>query len=471
MATLLFVHDSPFEYPGVLSLSGYLQSKGHTVEVLVESCEGAALWDKAREIKPDWVGFSSIFSRHHQCYRLAREAREKLGVGTVFGGPYVSYFPQAIQHEEVDVIIRGEAEESLLLFLDSHDRGEDYVSLPSIVTKRNGQVLANPPHPLESNLDKYPIPNRSIYYKYSHIRNAYHKQFMSGRGCPYNCYFCFNQEFRKLYDIKGKELLRRHSPERMIEELAQCKSRWPVKRLVFNDDIFILDPAWLEVFLPRYKKEINVPFGCQARVEMVTDRIARLLGMGGCHHVMIGLESGNTRVRHQIMGKTFSNEQFLRAADLLHKYGVKVTAYNILGCPTETLDEALDTVRLNARAKVDYPWFGLYNPHPGTQTDAIARAHGYLDSNFTVEEQRRSVFGRSLLKQPQIREVERVHKFFYLGAKMPWFIPVIRRVVRYNLGPIYTLIFLITYFIRYVGESGASLWQAILFSARNLKHY
>ncbi|RJP73684.1 MAG: radical SAM protein [Candidatus Zixiibacteriota bacterium] len=471
MARLLFVHDSQFEYPGVLSLCGYLPARGHEVEVLIRSAEGQAFWDKAKDFKPDWVGFSSIAGLHHENYRLAGEVKERLGVGTIFGGPYVSYFPQAIQHEEVDVIIRGEAEEALADFLDAHDRGEDYLHIPNLVTKRNGEIISNPLRPLEPNLDKYPIADRHFYYKYPTLRDSYHKQFMSGRGCPHNCYFCFNQEFRKMYNLKGKEILRRNSPERVIEELVRCKNSFPTRRVIFNDDIFIYDVEWLEKFLPMYQKEVGIPFGCQARINMMKERVAQLLGRYGCHHVMMGLESGNPRVRNIIMGKGVTNEQFLKAVDMLHRNGVKVTAYNILGCPSETLEEALDTVRLNAQAKVDYPWHAIYQPHPGTQTEAIARQMGYLEADFTIDSMGKSVFRSSRLNQPEIKEVIRVQKLFYLGVKFPWFIPVIRKLAHVNLDPLYNVIFIGTYFIRYLRESGNGFFHAVWIGIRNIKNY
>lgn len=471
MASFLFLHGSPFEYPGVLYLSAYLKEKGHNVEVLVKSGEGRNFWDKAREFRPDWVGLSSIAGLHHESYNIAREARDKLGVGAVFGGPYPTYYPQCIQREEVDVVIQGEAEEALVDFLDTCDRGEDWTTLPNVWTKRNGKIISNPVRPLESNLDKYPIPDRSVYYKYPYLRCAFEKQFMSGRGCPYSCYFCFNYEFRRIYNIKGKTALRRHSPERMLEELGRCKAAFPMKQICFNDDIFITDMEWLEKFLPRYSKEIGIPFSCQARVEMVNEDVARILGESCCHHVMIGLESGNRRVRGEIMGKKFSNAQFCKAAEYLHKYGILIKNYNILGCPTETLEEAFETLEVNVKAKIKLPWCALYTPVPGTKTDAIARELGILDKDFSLDELEGSIFKRSLLKQKDIRKIERLQKLFYLGVMNKWLIPFIRKIVHYNLGPLYSLVFFISTFLRFLRESRYDLTMVIRMGIKHLKNY
>jgi len=470
MARIVFLHDSPFEYLGVLSLSGYLKEKGHEIEVFISSEEGKHFWDKVREWKPDWVGLSSIAGTHQECYRLAKEAKKKLDIGTVFGGPYVSYYPDCIKRDEVDVLIRGEGEEALVDFLDAYDKGEDYSRIPNLWTKKNGQVVSNPVRPFEHNLDKYPIPDRSLYYKYPFVRRAHFKYFMTGRDCPYNCYFCFNQEFRRLYNV-GAYALRRHSPDHVMEELRRCKVSFPLKRVCFNDDIFPINKEWLAEFLPQYKKEIAVPYTCNVHASMVNEDVARLLGESGCDHVMLGLEAGNPRVRRDILGKKFSNKQFYKAADLLHKHGVRIKTYNIMGSPTETLDEALETMELNSKAKVEFPWCGIYHPLPGTRTEEIAREVGALDPNFTMEDAYGSVFQESHLNQPEIKEIVRAQKLFYIGARNHKWIPLIRKIVRYNLGPIYTGIFFLTYFIRYMRESGHSFFSTLIIGFKHLKNY
>jgi len=470
MASFLFLHESPFEFLGVLSLCGYLEQKGHEVEVLISAEEDKNFWDKVKDFSPDWVGFSSIATLHHECYDLAREAKDKLGVRTVFGGPYVSYNPKCIEREEVDVLICGEGEEALVDLLDAHDRGKDYSNIPNLWTKRNGTVISNPVRQFETNLDKYPIPDRKYYYKYPYLRNAHLKHFITGRDCPYNCYFCFNQKFRELYNLGGYAL-RRHSTDYVLEELRRCKGSYPLKMLAFDDDVFPINKNWLADFLPRFKKEINLPYSCNIHPSMVNEDIAKLLGKSGCHHVMMGLESGNPRVRKDILGKKFSNERFLKAADLLHQNGVKIMTYNMLGSPTETLDEALETMDLNSRAKIEYPWWSLYQPQPGTRTADIAFEMGCINDDYSMDTLDGSIFHYSVLKQPEIKEIERAHKLFYLGARNRKLIPLIRKIVRYNLGPIYTIVFLVTYFIRHWKESGASFSKMVLMGLKQLKRY
>ena len=94
-----------------------------------------------------------------------------------------------------------------------------------------------------------------------------------------------------------------------------------------------------------------------------------------------------------------------------------------------------------------------------------------MSKDYSVDEMQGSVFHHSFLKQPEIREVARIQKLFYIGARNHKWIPLIRKIVRYNLGPIYTGIFFLTYFIRYMRESGHSFFSTLIIGFKHLKNY
>ncbi len=471
MASILILHDSPFDYPGVMALAAYIKSKGHRIDVLIKREEKKFFWEKAKDFQPDWVGFSSIFSLQHRDFALAREAKERLGAGTIFGGPFATHYSGCIEREEIDVLIRGEGEEPLKQFLDAYDKGEDYTQIPGVWSKKEGKIIRNPPGKIETDLNKYPIPDRSIYYKYAYLRDNPDKQFMSGRGCPFSCYFCFNVNLNEMYNLKGKNKVRRRSPELMVEEVAQCKRNYLLDHVTFNDDIFTFNVEWLEKFAPLYWKEVGNRFCCQAHVNTMSEEIAKLLKEAGCTMVMIGLESGSPRVRTEILGKHFSNERFYQTADIVHKYGMKVKTYNFVGSPTETLEEAVSTMEANAIGKVEFAWCALYQPQPGTMTFKIGQEKGCIRDEFTAINFVGSVYTKSQLVQPEIEKIERLQKLFYYGIRHKWLIPTIKKLAHIKLYNIYVILFLISTFIRIKEESKLSWWMMVKITLRNLRHY
>jgi hypothetical protein len=155
----------------------------------------------------------------------------------------------------------------------------------------------------------------------------------------------------------------------------------------------------------------------------------------------------------------------------MYKYGVCIKAYNILSYPTETLDVAIETMEVNVKAKIDFHWCALYHPTPGTRTYDIARENGYLKEDYDPDKVDSTILNRSLLDQPEIREVERAQKLFYIGARHGCTIPLIRKVMKFNLGPLYSGIFILTSFVRFLKQSRYNLPYIIRLGLKHLGNY
>ena len=65
----------------------------------------------------------------------------------------------------------------------------------------------------------------------------------------------------------------------------------------------------------------------------------------GCKGYFIGFESGNDRVL-KFIRKGTTREVNIQAARICRRYGIKIWANYMLGLPTETRDEVLDTISM-----------------------------------------------------------------------------------------------------------------------------
>ncbi len=63
--------------------------------------------------------------------------------------------------------------------------------------------------------------------------------------------------------------------QRVIREIRQVKDNYVLKRVHFSDDLFVLDKKWVKEFLIAYRKEINIPFSCNVRVDRVDEIMKR----------------------------------------------------------------------------------------------------------------------------------------------------------------------------------------------------
>jgi radical SAM superfamily enzyme YgiQ (UPF0313 family) len=469
MAKVLFLQTIQFEFTGVMYISAYLKRAGHQVDLFLESEEGEDFFPRIKEYQPDLVAFSAMTGDHVRCMEIAAEVKKMMDVPTLMGGPHPTFFPETVEHPAMDIICRGEGEEAAAELCDRIDRGQDYSDVKNLWVKKNGEIIKNDVRPGENNLDKYPIPDREVYYKYPYLRDYPTKPFITGRGCPYLCTFCFNRDFNRMYHGKMK-MLRRHSPERAVEEILRVKERYPLKRIFINDDIFILDSEWMAEFLPLYKKEVSLPFACNVRANLVDEEKVKLLKEGGCFMVSFGIESGDPDLRKRILRKNITDEQIYRSAELFHKYGIRMKTFNIMGLPDETVEKAIKTIRINADIKVDYPWCSILQPYPRTELAKIAQEKGLLDPDFSLDDLTASFFSKSVLKQDNIKQLTRLQKLFYIGVKMPWTIPLIARVVKLPLDPLFFLLFALSYTYRFKQETDIDWWTTLKFALRHRKN-
>ena len=470
MARLLFLQQVAFEYVGVMGLSAYVKSKGHVCDILIESEEGKDYYDKVRDFKADVIAFSTMTGSHIHYLKMADKVKKLLDVPVIFGGPHPTFFPEMIEHPSVDAICKGEGEEALVEYLEAAQNGGDFSKIENLWVKQDGKIIKNEIRCGQNDLNQYPATDRELYYKYKYLREYPTKPFITGRGCPYLCSFCFNGDFNQMY--KGKmKTLRRISPERVIEEVLECKAKYPLNKIFFNDDIFIMDVHWLREFSELYREKVNIPYACNVRANTVTEEKVRLLKDSNCYLVMWGVESGNETRRREILHKNISNDQIRKAAELFRRYKIKMKSFNIMGSPGETLDEAVETIKLNAEVKIDYPWCSILQPYPRTEIAKIAQEKGVLKEDFSLDDLEKSFFSKSILQHPDMVRIERLQKLFYLGVKFPIFIPLFKWLTKFPLGFVFQGLFGVSFLYRFMRETDIPLYKAVMFALRHRKSY
>ncbi|MFH1862342.1 MAG: radical SAM protein [bacterium] len=469
MAKILFLQTVQFEFSGVMSVAAALKKEGHEVDLFLESEEGKDFYSRIKQFAPDLIAFSTMTGDHVRCLEIAEEVKKSLDVPIILGGPHATFFPETINHPAIDIICRGEGEEAAVELCRRLDQKQDYSDVRNLWVKKNGEIVQNPIGPGENDLDSYPFPSREVYYKYPYLRDYPTKPFITSRGCPYLCSYCFNRDFNRMYHGKMK-MLRRHSVERAVEEMVQVKTNYPLKRIFINDDIFILDKEWLERFSTQYRRQVSLPFACNVRVNLIDEHTVKLLKEAGCYLVMFGIESGDSELRKTILKKNITDEQIYRSAELFRKYDIRMKTFNIMGLPDETLEKALKTIRINAEIKVDYPWCSILQPYPRTELAAIAQEKGLLPKDFNLDDLEASFFSKSILLQPNIKQLTRLQKLFYIGVKMPWTIPIIAKLVKLPLDKLFFVLFAISYTYRFKQETDISWWNTINFALRHRKN-
>ncbi|MCL4558064.1 MAG: B12-binding domain-containing radical SAM protein [Deltaproteobacteria bacterium] len=381
---VLFVQDNAInESLALTELAGVLREQGYDYSVLVEREEGDVL-KSAAAYGPSVVIIPSSIIRPQWGVSMARRIKSVVPDALcMLTGTYPTFFHDVINEEGVDVILKGEADHAVPEFLRRLASGGDITSVSNMWVKYRGNIFKNPIGPL-TDLSALPLPDREVYYKYRFIRDFPLKRFISGRGCPNACSYCFNPSFKKMTDGRGA-FVRKKDVGRMLEEIRYIADRYPLRHIHFSDDLFTFDKNWTMEFCDRYAKEMSIPFTFNSMADKLDEDIIRSVRHAGCSGIAVGIESGNDDVRVHVLNRRISDDEIVEKCKRIKEHGMSLTTFNMIGNPGEGLDEVFQTIELNRKIRPDNPRITVSVPIEGTKLYDFAVGHGYLERGYKTD--------------------------------------------------------------------------------------
>ena len=333
----------------------------------------------------------------------------------VFMGPGPTYFPDRFFTNEKVVIVRGEPEVIVKEWTNALLDGTDWKLTEGISYLKNGKIIHNKFHLLLKDLDSLPFPARHHIadrdYHNPKLKISPYTTAITSRNCPYQCIYCvpssltFAREIENRREFKKKPFISFRSIE-SIEKEMKILHEQGYTAIGFMDDNFI----WNEertLAICNIMRKYGFSWGCQARVDAITDTIARALGMSGCKYVDLGVESFNDDIL-KFIKKGITQKQIYDAIGYLKKYNVPVKLNILIGTsPLETKETLKDTLRRAKKLKVDQIMFNIVSPFPGTEFYAMAKENGWIKGGEYVPT---DVQRESILNYPHLssHEMERI---------------------------------------------------------------
>jgi len=431
VARLLWVEKQiDYEPQGIMSMSAVLKEAGHEVALTIAAQEDVVQF--AKDYQPDIVGYSVMTGSQHYYFKLNRQIKAALNGHSpfaVFGGPHPTFFPELIYEEGVDGVCIGEGEGAIVDLANTFNHGNFQPNMPNWWFKIDGEIVKNPPRRLIRDLSDLPMPDHDlIYRKHAPTRNSPIKHFMASRGCPYSCTYCFNHAWYKIYVHEKRGYQR--TVASVINEVKWVMAHYPMEQVVFLDDLFILHQDWLEEFAETFPKEVGLPFFCNVRANLVTAEKVALLKKAGCNTVSMGIEAGNDHLRNDLLKRHMSRQSIIETGRLLHEANIILTSTNILALPTATLEDDLETMRLNTQTKVKYAHAFLFQPYPATELGEFTKENDYMVGSF--EDIGAIAWDSSILvrDEKEKSQMEHLQRWFAIGAEFAWLEPMIRQLIK-----------------------------------------
>ena len=291
---------------------------------------------------------------------------------TVMGGPHVTFVPnEVLRHSEVDIVVRGEGENTMLEltrhFLDGFGSLND---IRGITYREHSDIITTPDRPFINDLDTLPLPDRSLF-PLALYRDP--GTISTGRGCPYRCIFC------AAGPVSGYKY-RMRSPDNIVAEIAQLQKEYGIKFFSFVDDTFTAFPDHtLRILDLLQELDYKVRWQCTTRVNMVTREMLKRMSETGCTAITLGIESGSQKILDSIR-KKISVSQSKDTVKWALESGIKPFCSFTIPHPQDTEETVLETRDLMiefAKEGADVS-ISFTVPYPGTYLYEHSRELGMI---------------------------------------------------------------------------------------------
>jgi radical SAM superfamily enzyme YgiQ (UPF0313 family) len=419
-------------------LAAVLEQDGYEIKIIdcpVCKIDHGKLRAELSSFEPNLIGISSITPTITSALQSARVAKEACPDSKVImGGPHATFMDKQILSQEaaVDIVVRGEGEQTLL-YLAQHLLNSENLGEINGITFRNsnGQIMQTSDRPFIQNLDELPYPA----YKYLPLKKyrVFGKTdlpIMTSRGCPYQCSFCVASQ------MFGGEY-RTRSPKKVVDELELLRDVHGADGVSFCDDTLTLDrKRTLEICEEIKNRKIGLPWGCQTRVDQVPKEVLVKMREANCQLIHFGVESGCQKILDAVR-KRISIEQCGEAIKWAKEEGIFAAVTAIIGYPGETKDTVKQTLDLIRRLEPDDAWLCTATPYPGTELRALVESMGWkMSEDWSLYNMAQPVFENPLLPS---EEISKIRKKFYSSLYSPRY--VLRQTVKgYLKGNFYSKI-------------------------------
>jgi anaerobic magnesium-protoporphyrin IX monomethyl ester cyclase len=324
---------------GLLAVGGPLIDAGHEVRLLDGEFGPMPEGEVVREAVrwgPEAVllGHSGSTSAHPGVSRITRGLRAAMPtVKIIYGGVFPTYHWHEVlaREPQIDVVGRGEGEETCVRLMEALDHGLPLEGVAGIAFRRNGEPIATDQAAMIKDLDAYRVGWELIdhrRYSYWGGKRAVVVQF--SRGCPHLCNYCGQRGFWTRW--------RHRDPVKFAAEIARLHREHGVAVFNFADENPTASrTAWKAFLAALIAENVKVILVGSTRADDIV-RDADLLHLykkAGVERWLLGIENYDEATLKKIK-KGGSPMKDRQAIQLLRQHKILSMATWVIGFEQET---------------------------------------------------------------------------------------------------------------------------------------
>lgn len=317
---------------GILTLAAQLNANGFDAKAYTGITTDAVKTIEGMNDSLFAVCFYCDFDNSSAIAAIVNYLKKENDFYIVLGGPQTLHMTnQDLETYQVDAIIKGEGEESLLKWLRMKMEGREAFVDGQI---RPGQKAE---YTYLEDFSKYALARDEDIFNYEEKSLL---SVISTRGCPYRCAFCFEGG-------NSKKLRMRPAKDVLAEIEGRLKRSQGPRYLFFCDDTFTTSPIRLKKILSGLKllrEKYDFVWFCEGHAGFLVKhpQLIRMMIDSGMVRMQIGMESGAAAVL-KAYGKEASPQDVQKVVEICYAEGLtQLTGNYIIGGAFEnkkTLEE------------------------------------------------------------------------------------------------------------------------------------
>jgi anaerobic magnesium-protoporphyrin IX monomethyl ester cyclase len=411
----------------LLILSAFLERELPDLEIEVVDCQARKFsWNDLEKYiessDPSMVLTSGFTCNVYSCVRTSEiSKRINPKIITVVGGIHFSFVPEEslIDFPEIDYIVRGEGELTLVDLIKKLNREEKINKVNGVSFRNKDKIVHNPSRPFIKNLDSLPYP---AYHFVEDYISKYHFTMMAGkstrymvleggRGCNHRCSFCTQ------WNHWGG-IWRTKSIKRIGDEIEHLNETFGGVFLWLSDDHFNISLRGKKLYeeLRHRKCKEDVMLFLQARTDDVSKnpKTVEKLRSVGTYWIMCGVETDVKETLEEFKKGSKSEDAYL-AMNILNENDIFSHAMFVIGSRDDNHESIEGLRNFSSDLNPDFAIYTALTPFPGTVYFDTAKQNGWIeDFNYANYDMAHAIMPTKYLSRNEVQEeLWKCYKDFY----------------------------------------------------------
>lgn len=343
-------------------------------------------------IKTNIYGFSVTDDTMELFIALSKELKHlknncKVIVGGAIAKPESASY--LLKNSFCDAVVIGEGEIPCAELVQTILSGQELTYkniIPGVALwDHTSQQVVYKNNPCKIDINSYPSPILRDLIPEADLTES---GIFSSRGCFHHCIYCS-------FSAISEQRVQFYEESRFLSEVEKIsyatRKHHPKEQIPIWDDAFTLAaPRAKRLLKEIIQMNTGVSFWLQTRVDRIDEELVSLMKEAGIDHVGLGLESASPKVLKAIrkirvrdfdlpgteIEEAYLNK-FIEFAKWARKYQLQFTINSIIGLPSETFEDALDTIRFVQQLRPKFYFHNILRLYTGVPLTRKYTEHGY----------------------------------------------------------------------------------------------